>query len=140
MLPACAICARPNLSSVSQDMDWFGTVRGRLGVAANNWLVYGTAGLAYGNVKYSYTQTNVPFGGAVNISAPVQTSSWAGPSGAGVEYGWGRWSAKAEYLYYDLGDSSFTVPHNLVPAIVQFHPTFENQGSIARAGINYRLN
>ena len=29
---------------------WFGTVRGRAGVAINNVLVYGTAGLAYGEL------------------------------------------------------------------------------------------
>ena len=43
-LPACGICGGPNLSSVSQNMDWFGTVRGRLGYATGPWLLYGTGG------------------------------------------------------------------------------------------------
>ena len=30
---------------------WFGTVRGRAGVAVNNVLVFGTAGLAYGDLR-----------------------------------------------------------------------------------------
>ena len=39
VLPACPICAFSNASSASQKMDWFGTVRGRLGFAANNLAV-----------------------------------------------------------------------------------------------------
>jgi outer membrane immunogenic protein len=140
LLPTCAICTLPNASSASQDMDWFGTVRGRLGFVASNWLFFGTGGLAYGHVKYAYSQTNVPFGGGVNIAGSASEVEVGWTLGAGVEYGWGPWSAKAEYLYYDLGDASFTVPHNLVPAIVQFTPQFENKGSIVRAGFNYRLN
>ena len=35
----------PNLSGVTQDMDWFGTLRLRGGYAAGNWLFYGTGGL-----------------------------------------------------------------------------------------------
>jgi outer membrane immunogenic protein len=47
-----AVGVFPNLSSVSQDMDLFGTVRGRLGYAWGNSLLYGTGGLAYGRVNY----------------------------------------------------------------------------------------
>ena len=37
--------------SLSAKIDWFGTVRGKIGFAANDWLFYGTGGLAYGDVK-----------------------------------------------------------------------------------------
>jgi outer membrane immunogenic protein len=139
-LPRCPICGLPNRSSVSQDMNWFGTVRARLGYARDNWLFYGTGGLAYGRVSYSYAQTNRPFGGAVNVFGQDSGVEVGWTAGAGVEYGFGPWSAKLEYLYYDLGDHTFTVAHNLVPAIVQFHPNFTNDGHIIRAGLNRKLD
>ena len=53
-------------------MEWFGTLRGRIGFAANNWLFFDTGGLAYGNVRIEgYRQTNAPFG-AINIRQPVR--------------------------------------------------------------------
>ena len=42
--------------SVTKELDYFGTVRGRLGwLAYPSLLVYGTGGLAYGGVKSSLT-------------------------------------------------------------------------------------
>jgi outer membrane immunogenic protein len=129
--------AFPNTSSVSQDMEWFGTVRGRIGYAANNWLFYGTGGLAYGHVKYTYQQTNAPLG-AINIFGSRSDIEVGWVAGGGIEYGFGPWSVRAEYLYYDLGDATFSVPHNLAPAAL-FNPNFENRGSIVRAAFNYRF-
>jgi len=36
-----------------QDLEWFGTVRGRLGWAFDHTLIYGTGGFAYGRVEDS---------------------------------------------------------------------------------------
>jgi outer membrane immunogenic protein len=129
--------AFPNTSSVSQDMDWFGTVRGRVGYAANNWLFYGTGGLAYGRVNYTYRQTNAPLG-AINILGSQSNVEVGWTIGGGIEYGFGQWSVRAEYLYYDLGDTTFAVPHNLAPTAL-FNPNFDNTGSIVRAALNYRF-
>ena len=77
---------------------WFGTLRGRVGYAFNNILVYGTLGLAYGELKGTFlaldeTRTEV---------------GWAG--GVGAEYGiTPNWSARVEYLYMDLASRAFTI-------------------------------
>ena len=67
-------------------------------VAFNNVLVYGTAGLAYGDLRVDtagLTESHASFG-------------WT--AGAGVEVGFTpRWSAKAEWLYLDLMDRGFSV-------------------------------
>jgi len=42
-------------------LTWFGTVRGRLGLAANNWLFYVTGGLAYGETELSLNTVPVGF-------------------------------------------------------------------------------
>ena len=37
--------------AIQNRLDWFGTVRGRAGFAVNNILLYGTAGVAYGQTS-----------------------------------------------------------------------------------------
>ncbi len=75
---------------------WFGTLRGRAGYAFNNILVYGTLGVAYGDLKGE-------FGGAVETHT---LAGWA--DGVGTEFGLTpNWSVKVEYLYMDLADRGF---------------------------------
>jgi len=140
--PTCPVCGGPNTSTVTQDMDWFGTVRGRLGWVAGQWLIYGTGGLAYGHVKYSYLQTNAPFGGPLTMQAASSNTETGWTAGGGVEYGFGAWSLKAEYLYFDLGNRTLNAPNPLAPPAlgVALLPTFHNTGSIVRAGLNYRFS
>jgi outer membrane immunogenic protein len=96
------------LTSITTDdkLDWFGTVRGRLGVLATpNVLFYGTGGAAYGLVKNSATIT------VAGLSAVASSSDlragWT--AGGGVEGALGGgWSAKLEYLYMDLGRTERT--------------------------------
>ena len=77
---------------------WFGTVRGRAGYAFNNILLYGTLGLAFGDLRGE-------FGGGVETHT---MAGWAG--GVGGEVGLARnWSVKAEYLYMDLADRGFGI-------------------------------
>jgi len=77
---------------------WFGTVRGRAGYAFNNILLYGTLGLAFGDLRGE-------FAGAVETHT---MAGWAG--GVGGEVGLARnWSVKAEYLYMDLADRGFGI-------------------------------
>lgn len=142
LTPRCPnVCGSPNLSGITQKMDWYGTVRGRIGAVAHNWLFYGTAGVAFGDVKYSYWQNNAIFGLGGRIASFASDSNthvgWT--AGGGIEYGFGRWSAKVEYLYFDLGEHNLTMPLNTAPTFIQFIPKFENTSSIVRAGLNYRF-
>jgi outer membrane immunogenic protein len=72
---------------------WLATARGRIGYAFDRFLPYFTGGMAAGDVKAS-----VPgFAGANKTRI-----GWT--LGGGLEYAFvGNWSAKAEYLYADLG-------------------------------------
>ena len=85
--------------SLEQKIDWFGTVRGRVGVLATpKVLLYATGGLAYGEVKSSETVA------ALLTGFSSSTTNVGYTVGAGVEgvIG-GNWTAKLEYLYVDLG-------------------------------------
>ena len=142
-------------------VDWLGTVRGRVGyLATPGLLVYGTGGLAYGEVKASTSiaQSNndcVNFpGNCVNGTAATSGSlsqtraGWT--AGGGFEWMFApQWSAKAEYLYYDLGSVTFSdgqlATINLscttcgAGAIVASQSSAKFNGSIARVGINYHF-
>jgi outer membrane immunogenic protein len=84
---------------------WIGTARGKVGMAVNNWLFYGTGGLAYGRVRSTVAFTC--------YSAPCDVTVWEGSSsgtkpgwaaGAGVEVGLSpNWTIGLEYLYVNLG-------------------------------------
>jgi outer membrane immunogenic protein len=97
---------------------WFGTVRGRGGYAFNNILVYGTIGLAFGELRantFGLTESHTNVG-------------WT--AGVGAEFGLTQnWSAKVEYLYVDLANSNFIITG------VSHGYSF---GTL-RAGVNYRF-
>lgn len=87
-------------SSIEYDANWFGTLRGRAGYAADNVLFYGTAGLAYGGLD-TQSKLDDQNHGSTNWLALGWTA------GGGVEYGIDRWSLGLDYLYVDLGSASY---------------------------------
>jgi outer membrane immunogenic protein len=97
---------------------WFGTTRARVGYAAGNILLFGTAGLAYGELR------------AQVGSLTEYHDSLGFVGGAGVEVGFTpHWSAKAEWLYLDLTNDNFAV-------------TGTSNGlaaNLLRFGLNYRF-
>jgi outer membrane immunogenic protein len=97
---------------------WFGTVRGRGGIALNNILFYGTLGLAYGR-------------GQVTLGNLTENNLHTGlAAGAGLEVGLTQnWSAKAEYLYIDFGSETY--------GVIGTGNALTN--SVARLGVNYHF-
>jgi outer membrane immunogenic protein len=98
---------------------WFGTLRARAGVAINNVLIFGTAGLGYGELTATASG---------NLSASHTSLGWAAGLGAEVSFT-PHWSVKAEWLYLDLADRSFSV-------------TAANNGlaaNLVRLGLNYHF-
>jgi outer membrane immunogenic protein len=95
-----------NITAVTQKLDWLGTTRAKAGFAAGNWLFYGTGGFAYGRVNNSL-QLTLPASGISLFGANSNFQSGRA-AGGGVEYGWGAWRLRAEYLHYDLGSQTIT--------------------------------
>jgi outer membrane immunogenic protein len=132
-------------TGVTKSIDWFGTVRGRVGfLVTPQWLLYGTGGLAYGETKSSFTTTDLAFGCVPNATLCANGASsgtragWT--AGAGAEAMLApNWSVKVEYLYVDLGSRSMNIPAFTLPAIVfSASPPFREQ--IARVGLNYHFD
>ena len=156
-----------NEALTKSNLDWFGTVRGRLGYSLGNTLffgntlVYATGGFAYGGVKDSLlaelTSTNVisstttPGGVPVNWDSQNKNlTGWV--VGGGVEVALSpSWSAKAEYQYIDLGSTNLTAPTSLTytggggaPVALTDSGTanvkIDHTYNTVRLGLNYRVN
>jgi len=136
-----------------------GTARLRGGTLVHDTLWYVTGGLAWGTIKdsYAFTGSANPLifpgglqpGPFLNSAANFSTSKIGWTAGGGVETRLGGgWSAKAEYLYVDLGDVLESFPIAINPA---FGAAFINGGmakvtsnshvtdNIVRVGLNYKF-
>jgi outer membrane immunogenic protein len=130
---AAGLCGLALTADYSQEISWFGTVRGRVGYASSGWLLYATGGYAYGQLK---TDAHASAAGATaTFSATDFVDGWT--AGAGIEVQLAqRWSLKGEYLYADLGRADHTFVFTGVPALNDSaHVTL----NIVRAGVNFRF-
>jgi outer membrane immunogenic protein len=108
-----------------------GSVTGRLGYTWGPALLYVKGGYAY-----SDNNETVTLGGVATPFALNAGHSNGYTVGAGLEYMFAQnWSAKAEYQYYDFGNSRFTAPVPLVP-----FGSFRNDDHTVKVGLNYRFN
>ncbi|WP_409334266.1 carbohydrate porin [Bradyrhizobium manausense] len=111
----------------------YGTLRGRLGYAFGNWLVYGTGGLAWAYDKLERTQLaggNV----ALGMTETALLSRWGWAAGAGVEVPiWPNWTAKLEFL-----ETSFGNRQKNFPLAGQTYSSDLSMQSV-RLGVNYQL-
>jgi outer membrane immunogenic protein len=124
--------------SLDQKLEWFGTVRGRVGVLATpKVLFYATGGLAYGEVKSGET-----IGALTAFSNSATKTGYT--AGAGIEGAiGGNWTAKLEYLYVDLGrvSGSFvtTIPA-LGGGFLASNYSSRITDNVLRVGLNYRFD
>ena len=108
--------------------EWFGTIRGRVGYAVDNWLFYATGGGAYTENRINGTTT---FGGVTTPYA-VSATGWTWTVGAGIEAAVARnWSIKGEYLYLATPDSVPVPPGTRVSGSTDTH--------LIRLGVNYHF-
>ncbi len=139
-------------TTANKSLDYLGTVRGRVGfLFTPTLLVYGTGGLAYGGANTSFSFIGTDMLGAFQpsfLSSSYSDTLVGWTAGGGLEWMFApRWSAKVEYLYYDLGTITgqpalgvvATAPGAVIGAIGASNSTRFN-GHIVRAGVNYHFN
>lgn len=128
------------LGRATTGLDWLGTVRGRVGFAVDRVLVYGTGGLAFGEVNVSGFTTDNSIAPLSYAGARSDTrTGWT--AGAGVEWAFmPNFTVKLEYLYYDLGDVNLTLNPTSAAAAGSFlTQNHEIDGHVVRAGVNFRF-
>jgi len=157
----------PFNGNFERTLEWFGTVRGRLGyLAAPSLLVYGTAGLAYGRTTANGNISLAPPPGigdtltdtlgsltfSCSATGPASTTCYSG-SNSRISAGWtagagfefkvaGNLTAKLEYLHVDLGGQTVTLisPPPSTPGVFIGYRFDHERVDILRAGINYRFD
>ncbi|MGL5167993.1 MAG: outer membrane protein [Afipia sp.] len=113
-LTGCVDTGR-GFATIESETKWLATVRGRLGWTFDRFMVYGTGGVAFGEVR-----TNVGFNclvaGCANSGTEIATSGSASNThtgwvaGGGIEWAFAsNWLVRAEYLHVDLGNVNGTV-------------------------------
>ncbi|MDX8412301.1 MAG: porin family protein [Mariprofundaceae bacterium] len=124
--------------TAQQEINSFGTLRGRIGQdIGGDVLLYGTGGLAWGQVKTNVNTDSRPTG-TIQYPASQSKTKTGWTVGAGAEWAFSPpYSVKIEYLYVDLGEQS--VIGNPVPLNPPFQALYEWQANahIVRAGINF---
>jgi outer membrane immunogenic protein len=129
----------PSKSTGSEDLRWFGTVRGRIGITATpNLLIYGTGGLAYGRITDTGTLVYTPpVDGNYSGSTSDTRTGWV--AGGGAEYAWSdKWSTKIEYLYHDLGTTTVReMDPRSSTSFIDYK--FEHRDQIVRFSLNYKF-
>ena len=116
-------------NNVGKNINWFGTVRGRVGIVPlmPNLMVYGTGGFAYAGIQR--------VGGINNNNTTVQTG-WT--AGGGVEYKFTpAWSTKVEYLYTNVSGNNQNNWFNTGASINNVNN--KTQWNTVRAGVNYNF-
>ena len=146
----------------SRSLNYLGTLRGRIGVTFTpSLLAYATGGLAYGGVRSTTNIVQVglasgPFGPPTTTpevgTGSVSKTRTGYTLGAGLDWMFlPNWSAKLEYLYYDLGRVTYSngvLALNVGPtnfagsgiASITSSSTTRFSGHVVRAGINYHFN
>lgn len=105
-------------ATLHSEINWFSTVRGRVGIATGPWLIYGTGGVAFADID-----TRVRFDDGDSWKDSGTQVGYA--VGGGLEWAFAQnWSAKAEYLFVGLGKDDFGVNNDL---------------HTVRAGLNYKF-
>ncbi len=95
-------------------VNWLASVRGRLGYVWNQWMVYGTAGVAFADVGYTgnifctgVVPTLCPGGPGQTLRSNASETRVGAVLGAGAEFKPTRnWVFGAEYLFYHFDGSA----------------------------------
>ena len=135
----------------SPQLDWFATLRSRLGVSISpDALVYVTGGAAMSQITtvgtiFGFSPSVDANGNPTAISANTVFGHHTGKTGwtvgGGVEaHLGGNWTGKVEYLYLDFGTATSTTTNllNSTPLAVSLRSRVVDQ--VARAGVNYKFD
>jgi outer membrane immunogenic protein len=124
--PTIGGVAQPFTVTARANIDWATTARMRFGFAQENWLFYGTAGVAMLGAQPHLTVLNGLSCSSPGVSIPNCSSSplkGGLAAGLGVEYAFSpAWSAKLEWLY-----------------IAQLQGANTENANLIRVGLNYRF-
>ena len=146
-VPAFATLPFAVVNGGNNSNNWFGTVRGRLGLAYSRSLFYVTGGFAYSGNQNNQSITYFNGGGAgafpcavgCTFSTTTNDSNIGWTAGGGVEYAFtDNISAKIEYLHVELGRRNAVFSSPSAPGLT-LSSRNPSRFDVVRAGLNFRF-
>ena len=119
--------ATPQGTTVTDQIDYIATLRGRFGYAFDHWLIYGTGGFAWSQARFSET----PGVASDEDTILLTRTGWALGLGAEVAIA-PNWTARIEYLYDRFGTVA-----GVFPSGNAYQSVFDIQ--TLRLGLNYKF-
>ena len=123
--------------TLTQKVQRFGTIRARTGLVIDDLLLYVTGGVAYANIKQTWTMDDTN-GNGISETFSSKTGRWGLVGGVGAEWAWTQnWSIKSEVLYIRFREQTTSVFDDVSLRTVNF----DHQDSmlVARLGLNYKF-
>jgi outer membrane immunogenic protein len=125
-------------------IDWFGTVRGRLGYAMDRFMIYGTGGFAFGGADNNTTD------GFDSWRTHNDSTRTGYAAGGGIEYAFTpNLTGKIEGLYVNLErnrDNGFIGTYTAGGVVTPIYTTAtgrrnnDSDFAVIRAGLNWKFN
>jgi outer membrane immunogenic protein len=117
---------------------WLTTLTGRLGYAVDRVLFYGKGGGAWVGSN-NFTVTNVATGTSLSVANNNTNTGWT--AGAGIEWAfYNNWTARVEYDFVGLQNTSFTVPAAFPVVGGDVFTTHNRDIQLVTVGVNYLFN
>jgi outer membrane immunogenic protein len=131
----------------SECMEFFGTVRGRVGYSWGRSMLYATAGGAFGetNTRIGMTSAFIGMNNAWFTDAAERSSVWRTgyAVGGGGQYALNsNWSVKVEYQYLNFGSGSLSAREfvGATPWNAFISTTTRYDYHTVRLGVNYKFD
>jgi opacity protein-like surface antigen len=128
-------CPNAFFFTCEAELGWLGSLTGRVGFTWERALFYAKGGLAIGEVTASGFANQGPAAilPVVVTSGTDTQTGWT--IGGGMEFALtDKWSAKAEYMYYDLGSATHVLDNTETGKV-----EVDTHGSAVRIGVNYHF-
>jgi outer membrane immunogenic protein len=122
--------------SYKSELEWYGTIRARLGYAWDHLLVYATGGAAYGKTRLTEQYVD-DFDSMYDYKYSQSETKWGWAVGAGFEYAFtDNWTFKVEYMYVDLGEATDS---NFYDGDFDIDPSVDVKIQTVKLGVNYKF-
>jgi hypothetical protein len=128
----------PSSAHTDADVDWYGTVRGRLGWTTGPLLFYGTGGLAYGRVELNSSMSSSAGPRSLSLQTSAVKTGWV--AGGGAEYEWRpNLILNLGYQYVDLGTVSVAGTNAAFAGVLSQNASAHARFSVLTVGLSWRF-
>ena len=125
-------------ANTNSTVDWYGTVRGRLGWASGPVFFYGTGGVAFGGVDLNSTISSSV--GPRSLTSQTSDTKGGWVAGGGLDYMWRPdVIVKLAYQYVDLGSISVAGTNTAFGGVLGQNATANARFSVVTLGLSWRF-